>query len=186
MLQRWKKLSSELVVKNPWWTYMKDTFRIPSGHEGEYHYVHTNGSSMIIPVTDDGRIILVNQYRFLCDRESLELPCGGIKEGKTPAEMAKIELEEETGFTCNTLDFAGSFNPFNGVTTESCYVFVARALSPVDVAPDPTEEFEVLALTLGEIEAKTATNEIWDGMTLAALALGRKMLGAQSEPFNLT
>ena len=90
--------------------------------------------------------------------------------------MAQIELEEETGFTCNTLTYIGSFNPFNGVTTEMCDVFIARGLTPVTVACDSTEEFEVLARSMDELDGMIAANEIWDGMTLAALALARKRL----------
>jgi ADP-ribose pyrophosphatase len=173
MLQRWKQLTSTILFKNPWWTYKKDTFQIPNGFGGEYHYVHTNGSAMVIPIADDGRIVLVNQYRYLCERESIELPCGGIKEGKTSAEMAKIELEEETGFTCESMDYIGQFNPFNGVTNELCTVYAARGLSSVSVDCDPTEEFEVLTRSMDEIDHMIESNEIWDGMTIAGLALGR-------------
>jgi len=181
MLQRWKQLTSKIFHENPWWQYKLDTFQIPGGISGEYHYVHTNGSSMIVPITAEGKIILVNQYRYLCERESIELPCGGVKKGRSSAEMARIELEEETGFTCETLTYIGSFNPFNGVTTEMCDVFVARHLSPVEVECDITEEFEVLTRSLDEIDSMVATNEIWDGMTLAALALARNIL-TQSVP----
>jgi ADP-ribose pyrophosphatase len=176
MLQRWKQLTTKIFHENPWWHYKHDTFTIPEGVSGDYYYVETNGSSMIVPIDADGRIILVNQYRYLCDRESIELPCGGIKAGKSPEEMAKIELEEETGFTCGALSYIGSFNPFNGVTNEMCYVYTARDLTPVNVACDSTEEFEVMHVTLVEVEAMIDANEIWDGMTLAALAMARKHL----------
>jgi len=175
MLQRWKQLTTKIFHENPWWTYKLDTFQIPDGVRGEYHYVETNGSSMIVPITDEGKIVLVNQYRYLCERESIELPCGGVKKGKTSAEMAKIELEEETGFTCGALTLVGSFNPFNGVTNEMCDVYVARDLQPVHSECDSTEEFEVLTRSIDEIESMIAANEIWDGMTLAALAMARKL-----------
>src|SRR5208283_655228 len=81
MLAHWKKLTSKIVHKNPWWNYHLDSFQIPNGVKGEYHYVHTEGSSLIIPVIDNGKIILVNQYRYLRDRESIEFPCGGVKPG---------------------------------------------------------------------------------------------------------
>ncbi|HLP18197.1 MAG TPA: NUDIX hydrolase [Bacteroidota bacterium] len=180
MLQHWKRLTTSILFRNPWWTYKKDTFRIPDGVDGEYHYVDTNGSSMIIPMTREGNIILVNQYRYLCERESIELPCGGIKEGKSPEEMAKIELEEETGFTCKLMTYIGSFNPFNGVTTEMCSVYAAHDLTPVDTQCDVTEEFEVLELSVAEIDRMISSNEIWDGMTLAALALGRSYIDSHN------
>ncbi len=176
MLRHWKQLTTTIVHRNPWWTYKLDTFRIPDGISGEYHYVHTNGSCMIIPIEENGNIILVNQYRFLCDKESIELPCGGVKSGTTSEAMAKIELEEETGITCGSLSYLGAFNPFNGVTNEMCDIYVARDLRPVSASCDSTEEFEVLSRSLDDIDAMVASNQIWDGMTLAALAMARKLL----------
>jgi ADP-ribose pyrophosphatase len=174
MLSRWKKLSSNIVHKNPWWTYKLDTFEIPHGVAGEYHYVHTEGSSMIVPVLDDGRIVLVNQYRFLCEKESVELPCGGVKPGHAYEEIARLELEEETGYLAQSWQAAGEFIPFNGATDEICKVFIARDLSFAKPNPEKTEEFEVLTLSPKEIEGMINEKKIWDGMTLAAWMLVRR------------
>ncbi|MDP1678444.1 MAG: NUDIX hydrolase [Bacteroidota bacterium] len=176
MLKHWKQLSSKIVFKNSWWTYKLDEFQIPDGVNGEYHYVHTNGASMIIPVTSEGKIILVNQYRYLCNRESIELPCGGVKEGKSYEEMAYIELEEETGFRSNDLQYAAEFNPYNGVTNEICKVFIAKALVQSKAIPDSTEEFEILYKTPSEVDEFIRSNTIWDGMTIAAWGLVRSKL----------
>jgi len=174
MLSRWKKLTSAIVHKNPWWTYFLDSFQIPNGVKGEYHYVHTEGSSLIIPVTDDGKIILVNQYRYLKDRESIEFPCGGVKPGHSYDEMAKLELEEETGYTGRSWETAGEFNPFNGVTDEMCRVFIARSLLSGKPKPEATEEFEIVEVSPNHLEEMISSGKIWDGMTLAAWALVRK------------
>jgi ADP-ribose pyrophosphatase len=176
MLTHWKTLTSKVVLKNPWWTYKMDSFQIPNGVSGEYHYVHTEGSSMIIPVTEDGRLVLVNQYRYLCNRESIEFPCGGVKPGKTHPEMAKLELEEETGYRSDDFEFIGEFNPFNGVTNEFCSVYVARNLHPSSPMPDLTEEFEIVFKTPDEIETLIRAKQIWDGMTLAAWAIAKNFL----------
>ncbi|MEI7907000.1 MAG: NUDIX hydrolase [Bacteroidota bacterium] len=176
MLKRWKQLSSKVVFKNSWWTYKQDSFQIPNGVAGEYHYVHTNGASMIVPVTADGKIILVNQYRFLCDKESIELPCGGVKVGKSYEEMAHIELEEETGFRSDDLKYAAEFNPFNGVTNEICKVFLAKNLIQSKAVPDSTEEFEILFKTADEVDELIRSNIVWDGMTIAAWMLVRSKL----------
>lgn len=173
MLKRWTRLATSVMFKNPWWTYKKDEFRIPGGIDGEYHYVQTHGSSMVIPVLPDGRIVLVNQYRYLCDRESIELPCGGVKEGKTYEEMAVIELAEETGFTSSSIVAAGEFNPYNGVTDEICRVFIVRDLVRTNAVPDATEEFEILHKTPAEVDDLIRSNTIWDGMTIAAWSLVR-------------
>ena len=173
MLKHWKHLSSKIIVENPWWTYSLDEFNIPDGAKGEYHFVHTNGSSMIVPITNEGKIILVNQYRYLCDKESIELPCGGVKGGKSHEGMAHVELEEETGFRSLNLQFAAEFNPCNGVTDEICKIFIARELVKTKAKPDVTEEFEILLMTPEEIETLIRSNVIWDGMTIAAWALVR-------------
>ena len=176
MLKRWKKLSQTIRFKNPWWTYKVDTFQIPDGVSGEYHYVYTRGSSMVVPVTEEGKILMVKQYRYLCDKESLEFPCGSINEGATYLETAQHECAEETGFAAGNLVEVGHFNPYNGVTSEICYVYVGTDLSETPSRPDETEEFEVHALTLDELDAQIASNEIWDGMSLAAWMLARPLV----------
>src|SRR4030066_2464438 len=110
-LKPWKKLSESIAVRNPYWTYKRDAFELPSGKPGEYHYVHTNGSSMVVPIVGDGSMLLVNQYRYLLGRESREFPCGSVKEGSTHEETARQELEEETGYSAKSLLMGGAFNP---------------------------------------------------------------------------
>jgi ADP-ribose pyrophosphatase len=172
-LKKWKKLSETQLFKNSWWSYRKDTTELPTGSRGEYHYVHTNGASMIVPVLGDGRIVLVKQYRYLNDMESLELPCGGVKEGRTYEQTAKEELREEGGFIAQNWTLAGQFNPYNGVTDEICKVYVAKELTEVPSQPDETEEFERFFLTPGEIDLRIAGGAIWDGMTIAAWTMAK-------------
>lgn len=175
-LSRWEKIRRTLEIKNPWWTYRRDEVRLPSGTTGEYHFVHVNGSSMIIPVLDDGAIMLVNQYRYLADRESLEFPCGSVKDGSDYDETARHELAEETGFKAARLEQIGEFNPYNGVTDEMCRVYLASGLTETQSTRDETEEFEHVRLTPKEIDARVTGGEIWDGMSLAAWALVRGRL----------
>jgi len=173
MLKRWKTISTRVVGENPWWTYKVDDFEIPGGISGQYHYVHTNGASMVVPITEDGKIILVNQYRYLGERESVEFPCGSVKEGHDYMETARLELQEETGCRAGRIEEVGRFNPYNGVTDEMCGVFIASQLEPAAAKPDATEEFELLYCTVRELEALILEKTIWDGMTLAAWMLAR-------------
>ena len=175
-LQTWKRLRQSFELKNPWWTYRKDEVLLPSGKEGEYHFVHVKGSSMIVPVLRSGTLILVNQYRYLANRESLEFPCGSVKEGSTYDDTARHEREEETGFGAGDLTAIADFNPYNGVTDEMCRIYIARDLIPVQVQPDDTEEFERVHLTCSELDRKVRSGDIWDGMTLAAWALARHLV----------
>ena len=172
-LPKWRKLTQKELFKNPWWVYRQDTFALPNGEVGDYFYVHTNGSSIIIPVLDDGKIVMVKQYRYLCNEESLELPCGGVKAGSSYSATAALELEEEAGYTASEIVQVGQFNPFNGVSNEMCRVYIARGLVHVGENPDPTEEFEHFELTPPELDERIRTGEIWDGMTIAAWFIGR-------------
>ena len=131
---------------------------------------------MVVPVTSEGKVVLVNQYRYLCDRESLEFPCGSINEGNTYEQTAQLELQEETGYQADApLKELGQFNPYNGVTSEICTVYLAHTIIPLqgNVKQDETEEFEVIHLHPREVEEKIYTQDIWDGMTLAAWMLAR-------------
>jgi ADP-ribose pyrophosphatase len=176
MLKRWQQLSTGTVFQNPWWTYKKDTFRIPGGVEGEYHYVYTRGSSMVIPVSAEGELLLVNQYRYLCDRESIEFPCGSVNEGDSHLDTAHHELQEETGFQAGTMQELGAFNPYNGVASEMCSVYLATQLTPARATPDATEEFELIRCSIADFERWIRENKVWDGMTLAAWMLARHRL----------
>ena len=170
-LRRWTKLREETIHRNPWWLYMRDRVRHPAGTLGEYHYVRTPGAVMIIPRRDDGRFVLVRQYRYLNDRDSVEFPAGGIKLDQDVREAAEAELREEAGLSADGWRELGSFNPFNGVTEELCRCFLATGLSERDADPDDTEEFEVITCSDGEIRRMIATGEMWDGMSLAAWSL---------------
>jgi ADP-ribose pyrophosphatase len=172
-LRRWERLRLARETKNPWWTYRVEEYKLPSGNRGEYHYVHTNESSMAIHVLDDGRVILVRQYRYLCDRDSLEFPCGSVKDGSTYEQTARLELSEEAGLQASELLLVGEFNPYNGVTDEMCRVYITRGFTPSAAIPDATGEFEHVYLHPPEIDAALERGEIWDGMTIAAWLLGR-------------
>lgn len=177
-LNSWKRLRQSFELKNAWWSYRKDEVLLPSGKRGEYHFVHVLGSSMIVPVLREDTMILVNQYRYLANRESLEFPCGSVKEGSSFDQTARHELEEETGFGAQDLKAVAEFNPYNGVTDEMCHVYIARNLVPVQARPDDTEDFEQLHLSCSEVDRKIRSGEIWDGMTLAAWALIRHLVSA--------
>jgi ADP-ribose pyrophosphatase len=175
-LRPWKKLKELKKITNKWWSYHLDEVELPNGKKGEYHYVHTNGSSMIIPILEDGKIQMVKQFRYLANRESLEFPCGSVKDCSTYEETAKHELAEEAGVEAQHLQLVGRYNPYNGVTDEMCNVYVAKILKSVSVPHDDTEEFERVLLSRAEIEEKIKSGEIWDGMSLAAWLIAKDYL----------
>ena len=172
--ESWKTLLSEELLSTPWMSLLHAQFELPGGKKGNYFYVHTNGSAMAVPVTDDGKIVLVRQYRYLIDNESVEIPCGGIKDGQRDVDAARTELMEETGFDCKRIKRVGKFMPFNGLSDEFCHVFVARSLEKVPSAPEETEQIEVLTAAPEEIDEMIDKGRIVDGMTIAGWSLARR------------
>ena len=171
MLKRLRRLATELLHKNPWWEYRRDDYLHPDDSKGEFYYVHTLGSVFVIPVLEDGRLVMLRMFRYLNQLESLEFVGGGMKPNRTPEDMAREELLEEAGYEAGSLTPIGWFNPMNGASDEQCYVFVARELKAVGSRPEASEEFEPVAVTSGELDGLIKRGEIWDGMTLAACAL---------------
>lgn len=155
---------------------MVNVFKTPKGVEGEYHIIKTRGASMVVPILPDGRIVLIKQYRYLPDRYSWEFPCGQLKENENFEECARAELEEETGYRASEIINIGEFTPYNGVVDEWCRVFLAKQLEEGKAHPEATEEIEVGARRIDEIDCMIHTGEIFDGQTLAAWSLVRTHL----------
>lgn len=182
-LKHWKKVSEETLHANPWIDYKHDRLEMGDGRMGDYYYFDSPGSSMVVPVTADGKLLLVNQYRYLGDKESVEFPCGNVRhkaaDGSVviddPLTAAVRELAEECGMT-GELTHVGRYNPCNGFLEEVSDVFVGRNLKDTSATPEETEEFEIVRLTPAVLEEKIASGEIWDGMTIVAWALAKPHL----------
>jgi ADP-ribose pyrophosphatase len=172
-MKPYKTISKSVLYENPYWRYGCDKVEYPSGKQGDYHYVFTNGSSMVVAFDDRDRLLLVRQYRYTGNRDSIEFPCGGVKTGKTHDETAREELHEETGYIPGFIQSVGTFNPCNGLLEEICRVYIARNLRYTGANPDETECFELLRFTPGEMDDRIADGTIWDGMTLAAWAIAK-------------
>ena len=166
-----KKLSEEVLHENPWWKYKHDTYEQPNGKPGDYFYGETNGVVMIVPVLEDGRLVLTLQHRYLSDKQSIEFPAGGIKDGMTPAEAAKLELLEETGCVPKEMIKMGEFEPANGFVKDTCHVYLAHVATQGEQHLDDSEEIELMYRRPEEIDGMIRKNEIWDGESMASWSL---------------
>ena len=169
----WKTLISEEMLSTPWMSIYHRLFELPTGKKGNYYYIHTLGSSLIIPIKDNGKIVLIKQYRYLFNDVSIEIPCGGIKEGQKEDTAARAELIEETGFDCRKLKKIGEFVPYNGISDETCHVFIASGLFQVGVRPDETEQIEVFDALPEDVDRMIGKGKINDGMSIAGWTIGR-------------
>lgn len=178
-----KKISTEIIHKNEWWEYKRDKLIRPNGDEGEYCYIETPGNAMVIPVLDDGRLVLVRQYRYLSDKFSVEFPGGGVHTEESPAEAAKRELLEESGYNTENLIKIGSFEPSNGVIKDMSHIFIATELDKVrEPESDEFEQTEIMLRRIDEFEDMIRRGEIWDGQVLAAWALGKDLIAKNLNP----
>lgn len=166
-----KKLSEEIIHKNPWWTYKHDTFEKANGEVGDYYYGETDGMVMVVPVLPDGKLVLGLQYRYLDDKGSVEFPGGGIKDGMSALETAKAELMEEVGCEADEYIKVGVFQGSNGLFKDLTHVFLAHITEQKEPQPDDTEDIEILYRRPDEVDEMIRKNEIWDGQTLGAWAL---------------
>ena len=161
---------------------------LANGHEAHWDYIHHDGAAAVLPVTDEGKILMVRQYRNALDRFTLEIPAGKLDDPKEPKiECAYRELEEETGFKTEKLEYLISVNTTVAFCDEAIDIFVAHNLVPSHQHLDEDEVIEVEAwelkdleeliftCSLGELEDMIYTGKITDGKTIAAImAYGRK------------
>ena len=174
--RRWRTEESSVKFRKEYWSYYIDRFSIDGGPAGDYHYVQTWGSTIIIPVLPDNKFLLIEQYRYLNKKNGIEFPCGGVKEGLSPFENAQKELREETGYLANELVKVAEFTPFTGAADEICHVFIGKKLERAPLKMDDTEDIELLTCTREDIENHISANRIWDGLSLAAWSLTRHLL----------
>ena len=173
-MDAFRQISKEVLGENPWWRYCHDKFLLPDGNEADYFYGETvgSGAAMVIPMTDDGRLVLVVQHRYLQEKKSIEFPCGGMKIDERPQEAAERELVEETGLKSSDMIMVGSFEGLNGVFKDTIHVFVAKELENTgQPSQDPVEQTEIIFRRIDEFDEMVKRGEIWDGKTLAAWAI---------------
>lgn len=167
----WSTRSRRTLIETPWLKIARDEYVQPNGDPGEYTYVDIPGSTMVVPVLDDGRLVMVEQFRYLFGRTCLEFPAGGLKVGYDPLDGAKEELAEESGYEAGSWIELGRFSPYNGVSNEYCHVYEACDLVAVGARPEPTESFRVVEIAPDALRERIRSNEIWDGMTITSFMM---------------
>jgi ADP-ribose pyrophosphatase len=143
--------------------------RLPDGRRVSFHAVRVPAVAYILPLLDDGRVVLLRQYRPVVRAELWELPAGTIEAGESPEACARRELVEEAGYEAGRLEPLGEALADPGLTDERIFLFVARDLRPVTRGPDADEHIEVLPVALAEAYRLVDAGEILDAGTLIAL-----------------
>ena len=147
----------------------RDTVRLPDGSSAAREYIRHPGAVMVIPLLDDGRVVLERQYRYPLQRALLEFPAGKIDPGEDHFACARRELREETGYSAREWAYAGVLHPVLAYADEFIEIWFARALSLGERELDQGEFLDVLAATPDELLAACRDGVLTDAKTLTGL-----------------
>ena len=165
-----RRLTSRRIFTGKVVSLEVDQVSLHSGDTTEREVVRHRGAVVLLPLLEDGSVVFVRQYRYAIGRTLLELPAGKLEPGEDPAECARRELAEETGWAAGELHRLGSLYTTPGFSDELLHAFVATDLQPAGpTTPDPDELLQVVPLSPAEIHRHTATGDLCDGKSLTVL-----------------
>jgi ADP-ribose pyrophosphatase len=147
----------------------RDTVRLPDGSEGSREYIRHPGAVAIVPLFEDGNVLLERQFRYPNRREFIEIPAGKIDAGEPHLATAKRELLEETGYTASVWTRLGVMHTAIGYTDEAIELFLAKGLEHRGAQLDPGEFLEVLRVPFDEAIAMVRDGRITDAKTVVGL-----------------
>lgn len=142
-----------------------------SGGTQPRHYIHSHDAVVVVPVLDDGQLVLIRNQRFAVGKELYEFPAGTIEPGEDPAECALRELEEEAGYRARAVEKLGDFHTSPGLLTERMFVFLAKDLMEVGQRLEETEHIEIETTTKAGFIELVQKGQLNDGKSLAAFFL---------------
>lgn len=168
------KLSGETIYSGRVVVLEVDRVRLPDGGESAREVIRHRGAAVVLPILDDGTVVMVRQYRYPVAAALLELPAGTLEPDEDPMACAARELVEETGYRARTLEPLGRFYSAPGYTDEVLLAVLAGGLEPsADASPDHDENIAVELLAAGEVLQRIGSGEIADAKTIATLMLAR-------------
>ena len=160
--------------------FERSRIRLPMGVEGTFGLIRHPGASLAVPITDEGQVVLLRQYRFAVQARLLEFPAGTLEEGEDPLESMQRELGEEAGYSAARWDALGPMLPCPGYSDEVIHCFLARQLTQLENPPagDDDEDLEVVQMSPAELDARLASGEEWlDGKSVTAWFRAKQLLG---------
>lgn len=164
-----RRIKRELQCEGAITKYYKDTVVLPDGRTELYDFVGHNGAAAAVGVLEDGRLLMVRQYRNALDRFTLEIPAGGLNPGEPTIDAAARELEEETGYRCGRIEKLITIRTTVAFCNEKIDIFVATDLKKTAQHLDEDEYVDVNPYELEELEKMIYRGDIEDAKTIAAI-----------------
>lgn len=169
-MEKYERIGRELIHKGAIIDYYQDTIKVPNGNIAKWDYIKHKGAAAVVAVKDDGKLLMVRQFRNALDRETLEIPAGGLNSVDEPTDIAAArELEEEAGYTAGKLELLISIRTTVAFCDEKIDVYVATDLKRSKQHLDEDEFLDVETYTIEELIKMVYDCKIQDGKTVAAL-----------------
>ncbi len=173
MLDRPERIGRKLIHNGAIVDIYQDRMQLPDGSEENFDFIKHKGAAAVIPVMDDGRILMVRQYRNAIDAYTIEIPAGGLNGADEPTRVAAHrELEEETGYRADIEDVTFLLTLYTTVAfcNEKIDIYVAKNLTKTKQHLDDDEFIDVAAYTIDELMQMILDGEIVDAKTIAAIS----------------
>ena len=166
---REKTVSSEPLFQGHFLTAVRDHVQLPDGGHATREFIIHPGAVMVVPILDDGRVVVERQYRHPVDRVMIEFPAGKLDPGEDHLACARRELREETGYSAREWAYAGQLHPVISYSTEFIDVWFARGLTLGERRLDAGEFLDVFTATPQQLLEWSRTGELTDAKTLIGL-----------------
>lgn len=171
-------LQQRLFYRGRKFNFDVNSLRLPNGVEGDWECIRHPGGALAVPITPEGKLVLVKQYRFAVEGRLLEFPAGTLEPDEEAAETIKREIQEETGYRANIWHSLGKFPLAPGYSDEYIYAFLAQDLEKLEHPPqqDDDEDIEVVLMTFSEFEQAILTGEPIDAKSITSFLIARLFL----------
>ena len=163
------KTGSEEILKGRFLHAFRDTVRLPDGSSATREFIKHPGAVMVVPMLDDGRVVLERQYRYPLQKVMIEFPAGKLDKGEDTWDCARRELLEETGYTAREWSRAGVLHPVLSYSDEFIEIWFARGLSLGERHLDAGEFLDVFSATPPELQAWCRDGRVTDSKTLSGM-----------------
>jgi 8-oxo-dGTP pyrophosphatase MutT (NUDIX family) len=174
-------VSSRIVWACPWYRVRQDEIITPDGRPGVYNTIEKSDAVWIVPLTTDGRVAMVYQYRHTVNEWCWEVPAGSVKPGQSPEDAAREELHEEVGGEAGALGYVGRYYLANGICNEVGHIFLATGVTLGATRHEPAEVMQVHLKPVTEALEMARTHQISDGPSALALLLCADALLRETE-----
>lgn len=166
---REETLATETVFRGRLLEVRRDHIRLPDGAEATREFIVHSGAVMVVPILDDGRLVMERQWRYPLAQVMLEFPAGKLDAGEATRDCAQRELFEETGYRAREWAFAGVLHNAIAYSSERIEIWFARGLTAGERRLDDGEFLDLQLCSVDELDRRCAAGEVTDAKTLVGL-----------------